>query len=211
MNKTLFNVIIVCAGIIFLYFMGQDLVAEHKVPTIAEFASSTEALTNNSSSTSSFSELLRSISSSTVSVHPQLSVASSSGVTLVEKNDLRTLETTTLYASKGTVKAFIADTEHTRELGLSGQAQLPKGVGMLFVFDTPGKYGFWMKDMSFPLDLIWIDANKKIVGVTKNVLPTSYPFVFMPPKEISYVMEMDAGSVASFGLTTGTSVSFSLK
>lgn len=114
----------------------------------------------------------------------------------------------TIYTSKGSVKALIADTDTLREQGLSDRATLPQGVGMLFIFDTPGKYGFWMKDMNFPIDLIWIDSDKKIVGVTENALPSSYPYMFMPPKNILYVLEMNTGSIENFGLKTGTSVKF---
>jgi uncharacterized membrane protein (UPF0127 family) len=222
MSKALSNTIFIIAGLIFLYFLAKELVNEHKVPTFQEYVASSTAAVGSSTeaqapvdatstrpaqiSTSAFAQFLQSLASSSAASQKRQVETSS-----VDKNDLTKLETTTIYTSKGTVKAFVADTEQTREFGLSGQDRLPNGVGMLFVFDAPGKYGFWMKDMSFPLDLIWIDGNKRVAGVTKNVLPTSYPFVFMPPKDISYVVEMDAGSVAAFGLTTGTSISFSLK
>jgi uncharacterized membrane protein (UPF0127 family) len=117
-------------------------------------------------------------------------------------------KTTTIYTASSSVKAFVADTDELRERGLSGSEQLLPGVGMLFVFDKPGKYGFWMKDMAYPIDIIWINEAKRVVGVTKNVLPSSYPFVFMPPSPVMYVLEMATSSVQTFGLTTGTALTF---
>ena len=117
-------------------------------------------------------------------------------------------KTTTIYTASSSVKAYIVDTDEAREKGLSGSEQLLPGVGMLFVFDNPGKYGFWMKDMKYPIDIIWINAEKRVVGVTKNVLPSSYPFVFMPPAPVKYVLEMATSSVGVFGLTTGSTLTF---
>src|SRR4051812_1798797 len=57
----------------------------------------------------------------------------------------------------------LATTPTTREQGLSGRAALPENHGMLFVFDTPGVYPFWMKDMNFPIDMIWISNDMKVV------------------------------------------------
>ena len=56
--------------------------------------------------------------------------------------------------------AHVSDTLETRGLGLSGRISLEEGRGMLFVFDTPGRYGFWMKDMNLSIDIIYIsDVN----------------------------------------------------
>lgn len=117
---------------------------------------------------------------------------------------------TYLYAPKGVISAEVADTEASREQGLSGRAPLPADAGMLFVFDTPGQYGFWMKDMDFSLDLVWIGADKTVVDVTKNVASSTYPSIFMPQAPVLYVLEMDAGSSDAFGLVKGASVRFDL-
>jgi uncharacterized membrane protein (UPF0127 family) len=49
-----------------------------------------------------------------------------------------------------------------QQRGLGGKQEIGANQGMLFVFDRPGKYIFWMKDMNFPIDIIWIDKNLKI-------------------------------------------------
>ena len=60
----------------------------------------------------------------------------------------------------------VADTDASRTLGLSGRDSLDSGAGMLFTFDAPGIYPFWMKDMKFPLDMVWIDSGKVVDVVT---------------------------------------------
>jgi hypothetical protein len=93
---------------------------------------------------------------------------------------------------------------------LSDRTTLAADSGMLFVFDTPGQYGFWMKDMRFPLDMVWINADKTVAGVTKDILPSTYPSIFPPPNPISYVLEINAESADKFGLSKDALVSFDL-
>ncbi len=87
----------------------------------------------------------------------------------------------------------IADTELEREKGLSGTTSLPQNSGKLFIFNTSGDYGFWMKDMQYAIDIIWIDSNFRIIGITKDVAPESYPEVFYSPSPVKYVLEVNAG------------------
>ena len=91
------------------------------------------------------------------------------------------------------IPVTIADTPAEQEQGLSDTRFLPGNTGKLFVFNTPGKYGFWMKDMHYPLDMVWIDSTMHIVGITMNINPDTYPTVFYPPQEVSYVLEVNAG------------------
>ena len=101
-----------------------------------------------------------------------------------------------------------ADTEQTREHGLSDRESLSVDTGMLFIFPTATIQGFWMKDMHFPLDIIWIDKNKKVIGIAANATPESYPEVFMSPDLIQYVLEINAGKSTDFGITTGAQLVF---
>lgn len=95
------------------------------------------------------------------------------------------------------VKIEMADTEAERKIGLSERKSLDKDQGMLFFFNnqevTPG---FWMKDMLFPLDIIWI-KNGKIIKIDKNVpIPEkgeTSPKLYYPPSSINYVLEVNAG------------------
>lgn len=92
-----------------------------------------------------------------------------------------------------TIPVTIADTPDERELGLSGTEYLKEGTGKLFVFDTPGLYGFWMKDMAYSIDIIWIDADLRVVSISKDISERSYPEVFYPPTDIAYVLEVNSG------------------
>jgi uncharacterized membrane protein (UPF0127 family) len=98
-----------------------------------------------------------------------------------------------IFAGETQILVDIADTPDEHAIGLSGTAPLAKNTGKLFVFNTPGKYGFWMKDMNYGLDIIWIDKDLRIVHIAKDVMPESYPEIFYPPKEITYVLEVPAG------------------
>lgn len=103
-----------------------------------------------------------------------------------------------------TMKVYIADNPRTRTRGLSNKTYLPEGKGMLFVFEKPDKYSFWMKDMNFAIDMIWIDEKGKVVYIEKNATPESYPTSFMTNKDALYVLEVNAGFVTQKGIKVGT-------
>ena len=65
--------------------------------------------------------------------------------------------------------------------------------GMLFVFDEQAIQSFWMKDMQFPLDILWIDENKTVVGIERNVSPDTFPQTFSSSQPVVYVLEVNAG------------------
>ncbi len=87
----------------------------------------------------------------------------------------------------------LADTSEKQAQGLSGRAALATSTGMLFIFSQPGRWGFWMKEMRFPLDIIWFDANFKPVYVLENLSPSTYPRTFYPSQAAKYVLEIKAG------------------
>lgn len=101
----------------------------------------------------------------------------------------------------------VADTDTERIQGLSSREArqndpiglgLGKNEGLLFVFEKEGYYGIWMKDMNFPIDIAWLNKDKKITHIEKNVSPETYPKVFYALKENNpilnlYVLEVNAG------------------
>ena len=110
---------------------------------------------------------------------------------------------------KNTVLAgYVADTDAIRVQGLSGKYFLPSNTSMLFVFDKPDIYGIWMKDMNFPLDIVWLDKNKTIVHSLSNVDPSTYPHVFYPSKPAVYVLELRAGFLEENGVKAGDMIYF---
>lgn len=102
------------------------------------------------------------------------------------------------------IDVAIADTPERREKGLSGIEQLEVGQGLLFKFDTPGQYAFWMKDMRFSIDMVFIDSNMNVVEVIPNISPDTYPQAFSSKKkEYLYVLELGSGEAAKLNLEEG--------
>lgn len=110
---------------------------------------------------------------------------------------------------KGEFTVEVVDTKSSREQGLSGREKMKNDEGMLFVFDVPGRYGFWMKDMLFPLDIIWINQNGVVVEVERNAKPDSYPKTYMNASPASYVLELSSGVAEEQGIFIGSKVKIS--
>jgi uncharacterized membrane protein (UPF0127 family) len=108
-----------------------------------------------------------------------------------------------------TVRAEVADTEERKQQGLSGRLSLDEGTGMLFVFDRPAYYAFWMPDMYISLDIIWFDASFQIISITEDVTPKSYPESFTPEAPAQYVLEVPAGFSRTHGIAPGMSAEVS--
>ena len=81
------------------------------------------------------------------------------------------------------------------------------GEGCLDAF--PGKYDFWMKDMNFALDIIWLSEDLHIVYIKKDARPESYPAIFGPEMDTKYVLEVVSGFASRYNLKTGDSIYFS--
>jgi uncharacterized protein len=101
----------------------------------------------------------------------------------------------------------IADNPMSRARGLSGRESLPEGTGMLFVFASSSRHGFWMKDMNFPIDILWF-ADDRLAGIEANVQPepdkTMFGLtIYYPPEDVNRVLELPAGTAAKYGLEKG--------
>lgn len=103
-----------------------------------------------------------------------------------------------------TIKADVVDTLEAQIQGLSGREKLEKNEGMLFVYADKEVRTFWMKDMLFPIDIIWI-ANNKIVDISENLpIPENGYIKRATPKEkINYVLEVNAGFALDNDLKIG--------
>lgn len=101
-------------------------------------------------------------------------------------------------------QAEIADTDSLRKAGLGGRDGLCERCGMLFVFDRPDRYRFWMKDMRFDLDFVWI-AHGQVVDITENV-PHSETGTFAPAFPADQVLEVAAGEVSRYDIRVGDPV-----
>lgn len=106
------------------------------------------------------------------------------------------------------VRVVVADTPATRVQGLSGTDFLAEGEGMLFMFPEEAQYGFWMKDMNFSIDIIWLSREWVVVDMAENVSPESYPTSFSPSKPALYVLEVPAGFAKSHNIAVGAEAAF---
>ena len=113
-----------------------------------------------------------------------------------------------IYISGKKLTVDIANTPEKQTLGLSYRKSMAEDSGMLFIFPKPTTVGFWMKDMNFALDFIWIDANGKIIGIDKDILPNTYPKTFSPPSPIKYVLEVNAGWSDRNGVRIGDEMNY---
>ena len=101
------------------------------------------------------------------------------------------------------VAVEVRDTEEGRNQGLSGREKLAEDEGMLFVFDQPGIYSFWMKEMKFSLDFIWIRDNV-VAEVTENV---GVDRTDIRPKEaVDKVLEVNSGWVKENNVRVGDKI-----
>ncbi len=103
-----------------------------------------------------------------------------------------------------------AYTQSEKTTGLGGRPCIGPDQAMLFDFGKPAQYQIWMKDMRFPIDIVWIGTNHKIVGFYNNIQPSTYPdrFVNKPDSPARYVLEIKANRGDQLGITIGTPVSF---
>lgn len=99
----------------------------------------------------------------------------------------------------------IVDDESARAKGLSGREDLCERCGMLFVFDEVGRYGFWMRDMKFDIDILWI-RNGEIVYIEKGVSHEIPEVVYGADVDSNLVLELDSGVVDEFGIEVGDRV-----
>jgi uncharacterized membrane protein (UPF0127 family) len=94
------------------------------------------------------------------------------------------------------VTMAIASTDEQRIRGLSGIEKMNENEGMLFLFDKPSKQGFWMNKMNFPIDIIWLDSNNKVVHIEKQLEPCKLFLacpVYNPEVDTLYVIELRSG------------------
>ncbi len=106
------------------------------------------------------------------------------------------------------VKVDLAITPEEKSKGLGGRLGLNEDEGLLFIFERPGMHNFWMENMNFPIDIIWMDESQKIIYIEKNLSPATFPTSFGPHKESKYVLEVVAGFTEEYRVKVGDKVEF---
>ena len=120
---------------------------------------------------------------------------------------------TMVTAKNITLVVDLALTPDQQSRGLSGREKMSENQGMLFVMQSPGRYGFWMKEMKFPLDIFWLDAKGRAVYLKQNLQPCltilNCP-TYTPGTDSLYVLETVAGFSQRHAITNGTQFNFRL-
>lgn len=89
------------------------------------------------------------------------------------------------------------------------RSSLSGNGGMFFIFEKEGSYNFWMKNMNFALDIIWIDADKKIVDIRENNQPCKESCKsLIPAGQAKYALEVNAGFIKKNKIKIGEQVNF---
>ncbi|MFA6228376.1 MAG: DUF192 domain-containing protein [Patescibacteria group bacterium] len=112
-----------------------------------------------------------------------------------------------VYFGEKKIKVELVTTEADKIKGLSDRRSLCADCGMLFVYNAPSARSFWMKDMNFPLDIIWLKDNQ-VVGASENLPPAGErpTELYASPGPVNMVLEANAGFVASHGIRAGDEV-----
>ncbi|MBU0502819.1 MAG: DUF192 domain-containing protein [Candidatus Omnitrophota bacterium] len=108
------------------------------------------------------------------------------------------------------IQIEIVDSPQDRSRGLMFREKLGEKEGMLFIFKDRGRHNIWMKNMKFPLDIIWINQDKIIVDIRKNVPPCSQYECpsYTPQVNAKYVLEVNAGFTDKHKIGVGEAVKF---
>lgn len=108
----------------------------------------------------------------------------------------------------------IADDSYKRAKGLMYRKKMQKNKGMLFMFSSERRYSFWMLNMRFSIDLIWLDRSMHVVDITKEAMPAHSIFgsrSYSPSTPAMYVIEARSGFAASSRIKPGNKIRINFK
>ncbi|MGB6896415.1 MAG: DUF192 domain-containing protein [Dehalococcoidia bacterium] len=125
------------------------------------------------------------------------------------------LPVTTVRIGDDVILAEVPQAPQDRARGLGERDFLPRDRGMLFVFDFEHPHAFWMRGMRFPLDFVWISADRRVVEVTTEVppepgVPEAELQLYRPRAAVLYMLEVNSGVVEELGIRVGDRVEFTL-
>ncbi len=132
-----------------------------------------------------------------------------SGCAAAPKTDVSRMDWRNIKVSGAALKVELALTTEQQTKGLSGRESLAPGTGMLFKFAQADKYNFWMKDMKFALDFIWVREGK-VIQLNADVPPPLKDFprpeVLPASEPVDAVIEVPAGWIKDKGIKIGDKV-----
>lgn len=119
--------------------------------------------------------------------------------------------TTQVWINAAMYTVQLANNEAERTRGLSGVEDLGMNGGLLMQFPEDSECGIWMQDMLIPLDIVWLNQDKTVIFLKKNVSPDLGTSTVMRPKEpCRYVLELPAGSIDKAGIRSGHQATFTV-
>lgn len=116
-----------------------------------------------------------------------------------------------LQVNNTVLKVEIADSKEKRNKGLAGREKLASDEGMLFIFEKPDKYAFWMKGLKFALDFVWI-KDDIVVDILENIPPPTINQadgelpVYSAKVEINKVLELNTGTISKLNIKVGDKI-----
>ncbi len=118
----------------------------------------------------------------------------------------------THFKSKGieykgkTIRILIADNFARQLVGLMYRQGIGSDEGMLFIFGRESRWGIWMQNMKFPIDIVWLDRNGAVVDIKRYASPCRSVFeceTYRPRANSKYVLELAAGGAKAYGIVIG--------
>jgi uncharacterized membrane protein (UPF0127 family) len=106
------------------------------------------------------------------------------------------------------VEVMVKDED--RSMGLMFRPSLPRDRGMLFIFERPDFHGIWMKNCRFPIDIVWLDEERRVVHVAEAVPPCKADPcpVYTPLRRAAFVVELNAGQARLEKAVVGATLRF---
>ena len=106
------------------------------------------------------------------------------------------------------VAAELAESDESREAGLMFRPALGEREGMLFTFDTPRRYAFWMRNVLIPLDILWLDRRGRVVWLVESAQPCEADPcpTYVPAEKAVFVLEVPGGFARRHGVGVGDTV-----
>jgi uncharacterized membrane protein (UPF0127 family) len=110
------------------------------------------------------------------------------------------------------LQAEVMVNDEDRAMGLMFRPSLPLDRGMIFIFEAADFHTIWMKNCKFPIDIVWLDEEKRVVHVAEAVPPCKADPcpVYKPMRIASYVVELNAGQARREGAALGAKIRFDL-
>jgi len=115
---------------------------------------------------------------------------------------------TDLKIGSGVFSAKVAQDIASQETGLAGVKEMKPNDALIIAYDKDETAGIWMKGMLVSIDAVWLNGDKEVIHIVKNMTPAMDEKVFKPTTKARYVIELPAGSVQLYNIKVGDSAKF---